>query len=302
MSKKPSSKRTPAGRRPGGRPGSQDSKAQTANSRREQLRAQRAAAERRRKRTMRIITVLGAVVLVAVIAIVSVVSYNQWKDKKDAAAARAAKQITPPGLNAQKTGYVIAKATVANAPTLVIYQDFQCPACKLAEDDYGDTIRALAKSGKVNIELRVLTIIDQMQNNDSSQKASEAAACAATVGKFEPYHDVVFANQPAQEGTGYTDQQLRDEFAQQAGIEGADLTKFQACVSDRATQNFATTMAKNAFDTEKVHTTPTYTVNGKNPKWDATLGGKAGKYDWWRTIQSTDEQAWLDAITKAAAS
>ena len=44
-----------------------------------------------------------------------------------------------------------------------------------------------------------------------------------------PYHDAVYAGQPAKEGQGYTDAQL-EAFAKTAGITGSALGTWQQCV------------------------------------------------------------------------
>ena len=47
-----------------------------------------------------------------------------------------------------------------------------------------------------------MSFLDDNLHNDSSLRAASAAACAADAGRFGPYHDAVFAGQPAKEGAG----------------------------------------------------------------------------------------------------
>lgn len=156
------------------------------------------------------------------------------------------------------------------APTLVVYQDFQCPICKQVEDASIGTIDSLADQGKITLEYHVRTFLDDnmkraygdsLPNPDSSLRASEAALCADQAGKFREYHDVVFKNQP-QEGKGYTDQQLKDDFAKDAGITGDALKGFQQCYSDHKMEGYAKKMEKVAQQQNNTGT-PEFRLNGK---------------------------------------
>lgn len=79
-------------------------------------------------------------------------------------------------------------------------------------------------------------------------------------GVGESYARTVFANQPANEGTGYTDAQLLD-FGKQAGLTGAAYDKFAQCAAD-GTYNEWAANSNEAFAKEgRVHT-PTILLNG----------------------------------------
>lgn len=268
------------------------SKQRATSTRREQLRAQQLAEAQKKQRTMRIIYVVSALVLVALVAIVSVVVVNDRNAKRAAADKQAASQFDPPSATAARNGYLWNPGNAPeSAPTLTIYEDFQCPACKSAEDYFGETVASLATSGKIRVEYRILTFLDVNLRNDASERSARAAACADTVGKFKEYHDTVYAGQPASEGAGYSEQQLRVDFPTLAGITGGDLTKFQACYDTGATAKWVSESYKSGTE-GWAGSTPQYSVNGNNPKVKGTDGQET---DWWRVLEPTEE-SWLKAI------
>lgn len=250
-------------------------------SRREALRRQQEA-EAARARRMRIISLAAALLALALVAVVGTVWYNDHRTKVKAASA----QGTPKNALADKSGISVNPGKAkAGAPTLTIYFDYQCPYCKHAEEKLGTTINTLAAKGDINLEYRTMTFLDTNLRNDSSSRAAVAAACSDNAGAYAKYHDVVFQHQPTQEGVGYTDQQLRADFAQQAGITGSALTDFQACYDAKATQDFVKGVDEKAAKAG-VTSTPTYRVNGKDLDWKNV---------------PADEQGFLDAVKKLAA-
>lgn len=239
---------------------------EAASTRREQLRLQQEAAAKR-ARTTRIIGVLAGVLAVAIIALVAVLVVQQNNDKDAAAAANKAAQISAPNLNADKTGILInpADADAAKVPTLVVYQDYQCPICKQYEEFYGTPLRALATSGKLIIDNRTMTFMDTNLKNTASTRAAVGATCADVSGKYEAYHDAVFANQSTEEvvgSEGYSDQLLRVDIPTEIGITGADLTSFQACYDQQATLDLVNSIYE-AAGRAGVNSTPTYKVADK---------------------------------------
>ena len=87
------------------------------------------------------------------------------------------------------------------------------------------------------------------------------------MGKYREYHQAVYENQPSHEGDGYTDQQLRVDFAAKAGIEGDDLATFQKLYDTKAYADFA----KKSYESMSkagITGTPAYVVNGKKVNLD----------------------------------
>ena len=227
-------------------------------SRREMLRRQQEA-ELRKQRTIKI--VLIAVAVVVVIAIIAVIIAVVQKKKYDANVnGDPNSQINPPDLTSDGSAIIANPAAKGNALTIDIYEDFQCPICKEVEDKFGPAFDQIVASNQAVVQYHVMTFLDQNLGNDSSSRAAIGATCADTIGKFDAYHDAVFENQP-EEGTGYTDQQLGTTFAQDAGITGDDLTKFQQCYNNRQTSQVVQTMNNNNL--KVVQGTPDVYANGK---------------------------------------
>ena len=235
-------------------------KTPTSTSRRAALRAQQeaqAAAQKRR----RIIAVIVGVVVVAAIILAVILGINH---KSDGSASST--QITPP--SATKTGvYTLNPDKVKKgAPTVTVYQDYQCPKCKAVEDALGKQLNELSTRGEIRLQYHTMTFLDQRIEGENSQRAAMAAAAADVVGKYEAYHDAVYSHQPKEEGAGYTDDQLRKEFASEAGITGANLTRFQHIYDTRQTEQFvneANDKGLHKMQDLDVPGTPAFAVNDK---------------------------------------
>lgn len=211
------------------------------------------AAEQRRKALL----VRGGLVaaVVVVIAVVTITVIASHKTKVDAGAA------SPAGVTAT-FGYPTGTAT---KPVIDLYEDFQCPVCEQYESTIGADIEALATSGKASVVYHPLTILDRVDDTSpaavkqSSTRSAAAAACAQDQGKFLAFHDVVYKNPPATEGTGFTDAQLL-AFGKDAGV--PDLSRFTQCYKAKTYVPFLTKVSGEA-DQRQVTGTPTFFVNGK---------------------------------------
>ncbi len=193
-------------------------------SNRERLAARRAAeaaararAERRR-RNLLAGTVAGIVVLVALVVVIVVQTHRTSTSATAAAPA-----------NAAGTEIVVGSAT---APVTVdLYEDFQCPNCKAFEAESGSTLAQLIAAGTVQAHYHGMAFLDTSANDEYSTRALNAAAVVlATAGPdaFQTFHDLLFANQPDEGGSGLTDAQLVD-YAGQAGATGSAV---QADIND----------------------------------------------------------------------
>ena len=257
-------------------------------SRRAALRKQQEL-EARRKRNTRMIGI-GLGVLALVIA--GIFGYVIWNTMSDKAPdkAPAAEQLTPPNATEGHGIAIKSKSTqpAGDVPNVVLYEDSQCPICKDYETQFGNAMLQLIDEGKITLEVRTAYFLDykiqQTPNKKSSQRAAMAAAAADAVGKYREYHKVIYENQP-REGVGYTDQQLRVDFAAKAGITGDDLATFQKLYDTKAYADFAKN-SHEAMGKAGIGGTPTYVVNGKK----INLGN----------LPSNDPQTVLTAIQSAA--
>jgi len=198
--------------------------------------------------------VIAAVMVLAVV--VAIVIGNSGKSSGTGAAAQ------PKGVVAGDAGGILANPVPAksNAPTVDLYEDFQCPVCGQFEKAMGPSLASLAAAGEVKLVVHTLTFLDDNLKNDSSTRSANAAACAADAGKFLQYHAAVFAGQPTKEGAGYTDVQLT-QFAQTAGITGTALTTWQKCATSAQHAKYVTDV-ETAAGQAGVTGTPTIKLNG----------------------------------------
>ena len=209
--------------------------------------------------------VVGAVVLV--VAIVAVVGGVIWSQRSgDGSSGGTA---LPKGVTAMGEGYrAFADVTPKpGAPTVDLYEDFQCPACKQFEELTGSTVTSLAKEGRIVLTYHVKNFLDDNLRNDSSTRAANAAFCAADAGRFQEFHDLVFPGQPDREGAGFTDAELLG-FAQAAGLSGSAMTTWQGCVDDGRYDAYVDSVEQKSF-TDGVRGTPTVRIDGKDQELGA---------------------------------
>jgi protein-disulfide isomerase len=158
-------------------------------------------------------------------------------------------------------GIVVNPDAPASVPTMDLYVDYQCPVCALFEREFGQQVTQMADQNHVKLVVHTLSFLDDNLNNDSSNRAANAAACASDQGKFLPYHNAVFAGQPTHEGDGYTDEQLKT-FATTAGITGSAQQAWQQCYDKREHNQYVQSVQTQA-EKDGVNGTPTIKLNGK---------------------------------------
>lgn len=222
------------------------------------------AGERRRERMVRIIGAITVVVVVFGIIGVALVARNSSDTSASGVTAADPNAPLPTGAlpadDERAFGVPYPGTATADAPVLEIWEDFQCPACGAVEQANGAGIESLADAGKIQLIWRPSTFLDANLGNDASARATAAWGCAIDAGKAKEYHNVVFANQPEQEGTGWTNEQLLG-FAGDAGITGADLDTFTQCVADGTYLAWAAN-STDVFYTSNIPGTPLAKLNG----------------------------------------
>ncbi len=225
-------------------------------SRRDQLRQEQAKAQTKHTKFTRAI-VIGVVALaVLLVGIFAYVGYQANKDKGEAAASA----ITPPNAVANG-GIAIEPGAPESAPEVIVYVDYQCPACAQFEAATGEPLASMARDKEIRLSQTTMTFMDRNIGNDSSTRAANAAVCADQAGICPAFNTAVFANQsPNHEG--YSEDLLRNQLPTQLGLQGEKLTKFQQCVDGSSGATFVEGMNKSAYDAG-VTATPTITVNGK---------------------------------------
>ena len=249
-----------------------------------EARAAQEAAEKRRDRTIKII---GAIAVVVVVG--AIIGGAVWQSRSSSSTSASSTLPSPDPSAALPKGVVATGDNAfavpvgtpkAGAPVLQVWEDFQCPICGATEAANGAGIQALASSGAAQLYYRPVAFLDRnlaSQNisagtTNSSHRAIAAWGCAIDAGKGLEYHNIIYANQPSNEGGGYTTAQLLD-FGKQAGITGDAYTTFEKCVNDNTYLGWAVN-ADNEMSSHGISGTPTGILNGTELP-QGTLSDKA---------------------------
>jgi protein-disulfide isomerase len=252
----------------------------------EKAAAARAAALKAEQASQRRTTLLiGGGLLVVIALIIGGVVYasHQNSSTTNASTLPAVDPKAPlpktvlPSTSALAYGFPLGTAA-ATKSTVQIWEDFQCPICGEFEKAQGAAIQQLATDGKIYLVYRPASFLDGKlpQSNLSSARATSAWGCAIDAGVGEAYHNTVFANQPATEGTGYTDDQLL-AFGTDAGLTGGAYDTFASCVGAHTYLGWAANSA-GAFVDSAVPGTPDVLIDGTEMP-SAQLGNAAAYID-----------------------
>lgn len=139
-------------------------------------------------------------------------------------------------------------------PTIDLWEDPQCPACKAFETASGEYLTSLAREGRAKVVFHTLTFI-----GPESVVAANAGACAADEGKYLEFHKAIYDKQPGKENSG--------EWTTDAMIKlGADLgitsDTFKSCVRDQTYKSWTETVARDGAS-RNVNQTPTMLFNNQ---------------------------------------
>lgn len=224
-------------------------------SKRAALRQQQELQERQ-ARTRKIVMAGSAALAIVVLVVVAIV-ITQAIGRE---AQVAADQLTPPNATAASGIDLVSEGETAgaDAPHLIVWQDYQCPACMYREAQYGDVVEQLVDEGEITVEFRTAYFLDTNTPGDASKRAAMAAAAADELGVFRDYHRAIFANQ----GGGYPNSLLREDIPAQIGLTGEDLERFQELYDTRSFSDFADA-GNAAFNSSPWTGTPTYEVDGQ---------------------------------------
>ena len=216
-------------------------------------RAAEAAAQARAKRRQR--RVLAGVVA-AVVVVIGVVVAIVVQTQRTTTSAHAAVPA-----NTVDSGQVIVVGQASAPVTIDLYEDFQCPVCQHFESTTGSTLASLVSAGTVQLHYHGMAFLDTSANDKYSTRALNAAAAvvdAAGPDAFQKFHDLLYANQPAEGGSGLTDATLI-AYAQQAGASG---TAVESAIHDLTYGDWVKQVTDQASK-DGVTATPTVTVDGK---------------------------------------
>ena len=223
------------------------------NKEKQRLRAERAAAalkeKERRERRRQILTAIGVVVAIALV-VGGGFLINSMRDDTKAVAAK----IPPPG---SALGLTIGSADAPHQ--VVVYEDFLCPFCGEFEAAGHEELAQLAEDGKVQVEYRPFVLL----SGAGPYSTSSTMVWSLVLQQDGPvvakkFHDLLFANQPSEEGPFPS----REDLIALAGQAGADTAKLTTAADDGSGVDWPVAATKSA---EKlgVRSTPTVILDGK---------------------------------------
>jgi protein-disulfide isomerase len=233
-----------------GKPGSKKAAAQRRIAEKRAAEAAARAQAERRRRSM----IGGAVAAVLLVLAVVVGIVVQTQRSATSASARV------PAHTAD-AGNVIVVGSASAPVTVDLYEDLQCPNCRDFEASTGKTLAQLVAAGTVQAHYHPMAFLDNATNNRYSTRALNAAAAVVdTAGPtaFQKFHDLLYANQPPESGTGLSDAQLIT-YARQVGATG---TAVETEIKDLSFGDWVKKVTDQASK-DGVTGTPTVKVKGK---------------------------------------
>ncbi|MFF5501701.1 DsbA family protein [Streptomyces roseolus] len=226
-------------------------------SARERLQQQREREKAREKQRRVLIVTAGVVGVLGLAAVVGVIAASA---DKDSGSDKAGPVVAPTGsLEGDKPAIPTGRADAPS--TLQIWEDFRCPACAQFENVMRDSIHELEAAGALKTEYHLATLIDGNMGGSGSLRAANAAACAQDAGKFTPYHDTLYTNQPQETDDAFGKNDKLIELA--AKVPGLDTPSFRSCVQD-GTHDSWVEKSDEAFQNGGFRGTPTVLLNGES--------------------------------------
>ncbi|MDQ1129347.1 thioredoxin domain-containing protein [Microbacterium sp. SORGH_AS_0888] len=151
----------------------------------------------------------------AVVLVVAIAGGVVWMNNVKAGPSAPVVVPSSSGIDTE-TGAI---AVGTGSGTLDTYVDFMCPVCGNFEKTYGPTIQSLVEDGTITLNIHPISILDRLSSG--TQYSTRSAAAMYAVAATRPdlslaYLQVLFANQPQENSSGLTDDQLI-AYAQQVG-------------------------------------------------------------------------------------
>ncbi|GGU83804.1 membrane protein [Streptomyces albospinus] len=226
------------------------------SSARERLQAQRAK-EKSRTRRIRQAIVAGSVV--AVLAVAGGIAV--WVSSGGGSGSVADNEIVLPKQASDGDKPAIPVGAAKARSTLVVWEDFRCPACQQFETGFRPVIHELEDSGQLRTEYHLATLIDGNAGGKGSLTAANAALCAQDAAKFRDFHDVLYSHQPPEQQDRFSDKKYLIQLA--GKVQGLVTPRFTKCVND-GTYNGFVKKSHAAFTEAGFRGTPTVLLNGKD--------------------------------------
>ena len=245
---------------------------------REKARILREDQKKKDRRTK--VIVQGSIILasVAIIAIIALIVVNSIKPAGPGPANMASDGIQlsqgaiatqMPGLKSGADPIPNTRDEASGTLDIQMYVDYLCPICGQFEATNGDYISSLLDNGGTTVEIHPIAILDRLsQGTKYSTRAVNAAACVAdnSPNQFYAFHNLLFANQPAENSSGLSDDELV-ALTEQAKVEKADAVA--SCIRNQSFKAWASAATARALNgpipksnVDKGTGTPTLIVHG----------------------------------------
>ncbi|MEO6472632.1 MAG: thioredoxin domain-containing protein, partial [Aeromicrobium sp.] len=224
-------------------------------ARAEQMRKEREKADKRQRN---LITVGIAAVVIALIA-GGAFAISKAKNENSISKTYVAPKNVTKDFGIDYTTEVATGKAAKNPVKVVLYEDFQCPACQAVEQESGAYLKSAVASGDITIEYRPVSFLDSAPTDKYSSRAANVALCVLDTTDIKTYsamHDILYVAQSPESGPGLADSKLND-LAKQAGAKS-----LTACINSQKFHPWivkATAAWKGAGYTG----TPTILVGGK---------------------------------------
>jgi protein-disulfide isomerase len=148
------------------------------------------------------------------------------------------------------------------ATTIDVWEDSQCPVCKLFADANGQYLDSLIREKKANVRYHILSFL-----GDESVRAANASFCAADEGQFLDFHKAIYTVQSSVENSGFWSNETLVNIGKKIGISS---TTFEDCVKKGSKVDLVQANS-DSMSKYGVQGTPTVFINGK--KWERTQNG-----------------------------
>lgn len=240
---------------------------------RERLAAERARREQAQRRNKRL-AVGGSVVGVIVIAVLVGLLVSSMSSSSSGfpggkaflapSGALAGADVAASGLQggAGQDGIALPVGSSTAPLKLSVFEDFRCPVCdEMEKVGIGAAMQQYAKDGKLQIQYHIASFIDRNDGGNGSKQAANAAACAQDAGSdyFVQYHNVLYANQPAETDDGFGSTQTLLNLANK--VPGLASPTFTTCVNTAVHAGWVTA-SQSDFDQRGITGTPTVVLDG----------------------------------------
>ncbi|MBU6144345.1 MAG: thioredoxin domain-containing protein [Acidobacteria bacterium] len=240
------------------------------------LREQRAKGDKRKRFLVTTSVTLAIIGVVAGVAWV-IFTYSQDAINNGENAKKVPANVTSlGGVLVGKNLQLVTPAEAAKTNHIVIYQDYQCPICKLFEDPNSAQMRTWADKGLAVIEYHPISFLDGQSLNSYSSRAANAAFCVANSqpNKFFDVNNALYANQPQENTSGPTDSQIKDTLKSAGVVISSEINQ---CIDQKRYSNFIGNKTNEAFNQNAVTGntipggTPHILVNGVQYTWNDVL-------------------------------